>query len=302
MFAYIVRRLVAGSSLLIVMSIVTFALFFASPSTRPFACGKNCSAPRRRRPPRRRSATTTPVVQWTDFVKGIFAGRDYPDDPELQREGPRDHRPLRRSLPGLLAATPDGQRPDQGRLPGLDLAGDRRVHPVDHRRRAVRADRRREARAPPRPRHRRLRAGRLRLPDLLRRPPALIRRHQVGLVAVPALRHHRRRRIRRLAHSLLLPGDDAGAVLHGRLRPDDPRLRARVDERGLRPHRPAKGLSPRKCSSSTPCAPRSPRSSRCSASTSPACSAARSSPSRSSASTASASSRSRPTSPTTCRS
>ena len=44
MFAYIVRRVISGILLLIVMSMVTFLLFFAAPvHPENFACGKNCS-------------------------------------------------------------------------------------------------------------------------------------------------------------------------------------------------------------------------------------------------------------------
>ena len=44
MFAYIVRRVISGILLLIVMSMVTFLLFFAGPvHPENFACGKNCS-------------------------------------------------------------------------------------------------------------------------------------------------------------------------------------------------------------------------------------------------------------------
>ena len=43
MFAYVVRRVVAGMILLVVMSFVTFMLFFASPiDPGRFACGKSC--------------------------------------------------------------------------------------------------------------------------------------------------------------------------------------------------------------------------------------------------------------------
>ena len=44
MTAYIVRRLFTGIIMLIVMSMVTFVLFFSSPvNPEDFACGKNCS-------------------------------------------------------------------------------------------------------------------------------------------------------------------------------------------------------------------------------------------------------------------
>ena len=59
MIAYIIRRMVAGVLLIVVMSIVTFALFFASPiDPAQFACGKNCSVEQKEET-RLRWATTT---------------------------------------------------------------------------------------------------------------------------------------------------------------------------------------------------------------------------------------------------
>ena len=44
MFAYVIRRVFIGVLMLIVMSLVTFVLFFASPvDPARYACGKNCS-------------------------------------------------------------------------------------------------------------------------------------------------------------------------------------------------------------------------------------------------------------------
>ena len=58
-FAYTVRRCISGVILLVVMSLVTFVLFFASPiDPERFACGKNCS-PAQLEQTRRRSATTS---------------------------------------------------------------------------------------------------------------------------------------------------------------------------------------------------------------------------------------------------
>ena len=89
MFAYIVRRVISGILLLIVMSMVTFLLFFAGPvHPENFACGKNCS-PALKEQTKKSLGYDKPVpVQWTDFAKGIFTGRDYPDDPKLRAEAP----------------------------------------------------------------------------------------------------------------------------------------------------------------------------------------------------------------------
>ena len=40
--------------------------------------------------------------QWTDFLKGVVVGREYPDDPELREAAPETGRRLPRSVPGLL--------------------------------------------------------------------------------------------------------------------------------------------------------------------------------------------------------
>jgi peptide/nickel transport system permease protein len=87
--SYIIRRLVAGTLLLIVMSIVTFALFFAS-NLHPenFACGKNCSAEQKAQTAAALGYDDNWLVQWGKFAKGIFVGRDFPDDPALKETAP----------------------------------------------------------------------------------------------------------------------------------------------------------------------------------------------------------------------
>lgn len=89
MLAYIIRRLFVGVIMLIVMSLVTFVLFFASPiDPARYACGKNCS-PELREQTRKALGYDKPViVQWADFAKGVVQGRDYPDDPELRAAAP----------------------------------------------------------------------------------------------------------------------------------------------------------------------------------------------------------------------
>ncbi|WP_205473447.1 ABC transporter permease [Nocardioides sp. SYSU D00038] len=89
MIAYVVRRLFAGVILLVVMSIVTFALFFASPiNPADFSCGKNCSAEQKEQVSRALGFEDSWVTQWGKFAKGVFVGRDFPDDPELRKTAP----------------------------------------------------------------------------------------------------------------------------------------------------------------------------------------------------------------------
>jgi peptide/nickel transport system permease protein len=89
LFAYIVRRLVAGVILLIVMSMVTFALFFASPiDPGRFACGKNCSPALQAQTKKALGYDDPAYIQWADFAKGVFTGRDFPDDPAVAKKAP----------------------------------------------------------------------------------------------------------------------------------------------------------------------------------------------------------------------
>jgi peptide/nickel transport system permease protein len=90
MFAYVIRRLFIGAILLLVMSLVTFVLFFASPvDPGRYACGKNCS-PAQIQQTNKALGYEKPVVeQWTDFLRGVVAGRQYPDDPELRAAAPQ---------------------------------------------------------------------------------------------------------------------------------------------------------------------------------------------------------------------
>jgi peptide/nickel transport system permease protein len=88
-FAYLIRRVVGGIVLLIVMSIVTFALFFASPvNPADFACGKNCSQAQKKQTAAALGYDDNFVNQWGDFAKGVFVGRDFPDDPKLRKTAP----------------------------------------------------------------------------------------------------------------------------------------------------------------------------------------------------------------------
>lgn len=89
MLAYVIRRLVIGVVLLIVMSLVTFVLFFASPvDPARYACGKNCG-PEAREAARKSLGYDQPtLVQWGNFLRGVVAGRDFPADEKLREAAP----------------------------------------------------------------------------------------------------------------------------------------------------------------------------------------------------------------------
>lgn len=89
MFAYVVRRVIAGVVLLVVTSLVTFMIFFAGP-TEPakFACGRNCTEEKLAVTEKSLGYDKPVLTQWTDFMKGIVAGRDYPNDAQLKKEHP----------------------------------------------------------------------------------------------------------------------------------------------------------------------------------------------------------------------
>ena len=103
------------------------------------------------------------------------------------------------------------------------------------------------------------------------------------------------------AYDLLLPWITLAFLFSAAVRPAHPGRHARDDERGLHPHRAGQGPAERTVSSSTACAPRSPRSSPSSAWTSACCSAARCSPRAPSRCRASASTPSTRSPATTCR-
>lgn len=89
MIAYVVRRLVSGLILIIVMSLVTFLLFFASPiDPARVSCGKNCSPALQKQTSKALGFDEPVIVQWAQFLKGTVAGRDYPNDPKLKKIAP----------------------------------------------------------------------------------------------------------------------------------------------------------------------------------------------------------------------
>ena len=89
MLAYLIRRLFIGVILLLVMSLVTFLLFFAIPQDPArVACGKNCSLAQIEQTKKALGYDKPWFEQWTDFIKGIAVGREYPEDPALREAAP----------------------------------------------------------------------------------------------------------------------------------------------------------------------------------------------------------------------
>lgn len=88
--AYIIRRLISGFILIIVMSLVTFLLFFASPiDPAKQACGKNCSPALQLQTKKALGYDQPVIVQWGQFLKGVVAGREFPNDPALRKTAPQ---------------------------------------------------------------------------------------------------------------------------------------------------------------------------------------------------------------------
>jgi len=90
MFAYIVRRVLAGVIMIFLMSLVTTLLFFASPADPArYTCGKNCT-PELLEQNRKALGYDKPVLlYWADFAKGVVVGSEFPKDPELKKSAPQ---------------------------------------------------------------------------------------------------------------------------------------------------------------------------------------------------------------------
>lgn len=89
MWAWAVRRVATGVALLLALSVVTFALFFASPvDPARFACGKSCTAEQREDAARALGYDRPVREQWVDFARGLVVGRDFPADPRLRAADP----------------------------------------------------------------------------------------------------------------------------------------------------------------------------------------------------------------------
>ena len=89
MVFYIMRRMVAVVIMLLIISLTTFLVFFASPvDPASLTCAKNCT-PAVIQANRVKLGFDKPIaVQYFDWIKGFFVTRYFPDDPELLQTHP----------------------------------------------------------------------------------------------------------------------------------------------------------------------------------------------------------------------
>jgi peptide/nickel transport system permease protein len=89
MLYYILRRCLAAVMMLVVISIVTFGIFYASPTDPArLTCGKNCT-PQSIAANRHFLGLDKPLtVQYGAFMKGLVSERNFPDDPVFIKNNP----------------------------------------------------------------------------------------------------------------------------------------------------------------------------------------------------------------------
>lgn len=80
MTRYLIRRLLSALVIIVVISVITFLIFFALP-TNPalLACGKTCSPGRIVEIKRALGLDRSLTTQYWEYMKGIFVGRDFGD-------------------------------------------------------------------------------------------------------------------------------------------------------------------------------------------------------------------------------
>jgi peptide/nickel transport system permease protein len=85
MLRYIARRLLGMVALLVVISMVTFVLFFAVPvSPAALSCGKACTPTLIASIERKMGIDKPLYEQYVVFVKGIFTGREFGEGTAIQ--------------------------------------------------------------------------------------------------------------------------------------------------------------------------------------------------------------------------
>jgi len=89
MLYYIIRRCIAAVLMLVVISIVTFGIFYGGPTDPArLTCGKNCT-PASIAANRHALGLDKPVpVQYANFIKGLVSARTFPDDPAFAKANP----------------------------------------------------------------------------------------------------------------------------------------------------------------------------------------------------------------------
>ena len=90
MLAYTIRRLLAAVVMLVIMSMVTFAIFYASPTDPArISCGKNCT-PEQIAQVRKALGFDQPIyVQYGRFVRGLVKERDFPENKAIREAAPQ---------------------------------------------------------------------------------------------------------------------------------------------------------------------------------------------------------------------
>jgi len=89
--AYIVRRIIMGVGMLLLMSLVTFLLFFAGGDPSRSLCQRQCTPDRIEAISQQLGYNQPIYTQYGDFVKGLVAGRDFPSDPEYRAAVEKSH-------------------------------------------------------------------------------------------------------------------------------------------------------------------------------------------------------------------
>ncbi|HWS33718.1 MAG TPA: ABC transporter permease [Actinoplanes sp.] len=80
MLRFLIKRLLLASTTLVAISIVTFLLFFAVPTSPAWVmCGRNCSPERIAQVEQSLGLDQPITAQYVDFVKGVFQGRTFDD-------------------------------------------------------------------------------------------------------------------------------------------------------------------------------------------------------------------------------
>ncbi|MGK5678326.1 ABC transporter permease [Actinoplanes sp. URMC 104] len=86
MVRFVLRRLLLAVTTLFAISVITFLLFFAVPSSpATVMCGKNCSPEQIAQTEKRLGIDQPLVDQYGAFVKGVFVGRTYGEGDFVRR-------------------------------------------------------------------------------------------------------------------------------------------------------------------------------------------------------------------------
>jgi len=89
LFWYVIRRLASVVAMLLAITSVTYALFFAAPvDPARYTCGKNCTDTILEANRKALGFDQPVYVQYGKFVAGLFVGRDFPDNEQLRTDHP----------------------------------------------------------------------------------------------------------------------------------------------------------------------------------------------------------------------